>query len=177
MLRAVKTLVLVMCLVAVLRAASPGVWLDVPFVAQAKNGCGAASVAMLIGYWQQQKGTTASSDAAQIQSALYSRKADGIHASDLERYLRDHGFRVFTFAGQWSELKQHLEKGRPLLIALKPAGQSELHYVVIVGMDESAGIVLLNDPAERKLLKRERSLFEKEWKGAGNWMLLAVPEP
>src|SRR5215472_16536186 len=153
MLRAVKTLVLVMCLVAVLQAASPGVWLDVPFVAQTKNGCGAASVAMLMGYWQRQQGTAVDIDAAQIERALYSSRADGVYASDLEHYLKDHGFRVFTFAGQWTDLKQHLEKGRPLLVVLKPQGQSELHYVVIAGVDESQGIVLLNDPAERKLLK------------------------
>ena len=38
-----------------------------------------------------------------------------------------------------------------------------------------AGLVLKNDPAERKLLKQTQSDFEREWKGAGNWTLLAVP--
>jgi predicted double-glycine peptidase len=175
MLRAVKSLVLVMGLAAVLQAAGPGVWLDVPFVAQSKNGCGAASVAMLIRYWQQQ-GTATNIDATQVQHVLDAGRTGGVSASDLERYLKEQGFRVFTFAGQWSDLKQNLEKGRPLLIALKPAGQSEFHYVVMAGLDELRGMVLLNDPAERKLLKRERSLFEKEWKGTGNWTLLAVPE-
>ena len=58
----------------VLAADLPGVWLDVPFVKQEKDGCGAASIAMVMQYWQRQQGQGASadSDAAQIQHALYS---------------------------------------------------------------------------------------------------------
>jgi len=36
--------------------------------------------------------------------------------------------------------------------------------------------VLVNDPAQRKLLKLERSSFEREWSAAGKWTLLAVPQ-
>ena len=93
----------------------------------------------------------------------------------MERYFQQHGFRTFAFAGEWKDLKEHLEKGRPLIVALKPGG-SDLHYVVVVGLDGQQGVVLKNDPAERKLLKQERSNFEKEWKAAGNWTLLAVPQ-
>ena len=35
---------------------SAGVWLDVPFVKQEKNGCGAASIAMVMQFWQRQQG-------------------------------------------------------------------------------------------------------------------------
>jgi hypothetical protein len=34
---------------------------------------------------------------------------------------------------------------------------------------------MVNDPAQRKLLKQERSKFEKQWSAAGKWTLLAVP--
>ena len=37
-------------------------------------------------------------------------------------------------------------------------------------------IVFINDPAERKLLQQDFASFEKEWKGTGNWTLLAVPQ-
>ncbi len=59
---------------------------------------------------------------AQIQRALYSPKAHGIYASDMERYFREKGFRTFTIRGEWEDLKQHLDKGRPLIVALKPRG-------------------------------------------------------
>jgi hypothetical protein len=51
-----------------------------------------------------------------------------------------------------------------------------LHYVVVAGLDQERKLVLLNDPAQRKLLMEDRSRFEREWKGAGRWTLLALPE-
>jgi ABC-type bacteriocin/lantibiotic exporter with double-glycine peptidase domain len=152
-----------------------GVWLDVPFVAQEKNGCGAASVAMVIQYWQRQKGQPEIADAVNIQRALYSPGARGIYASSLERYLRQHGFRTFAINGQWQDLKDHLEKGRPLIVALK-VGKDDLHYVVVTGLDWQEDIVLKHDPAVRRLVKQHRADFEREWKAAGNWALLAAPE-
>ncbi len=156
-------------------AEQPGVWLDVPFVKQQKDGCGAASIAMVMQYWRRAQGSVASEDANQIQQALYSRQARGIYASRMERYLLQHGFRTFAFRGEWKDLREHLEKGRPLIVALK-TGHDNLHYVVVAGLDWQEGVVLKNDPAERKLLKQTRPSFEKEWKAAGNWTLLAVPQ-
>ncbi len=160
---------------AALGAELPGVWLDVPFVSQEKNGCGAASLAMVMQYWQRQKGQPETADALEIQRALYSSRARGIYASDLERYLRQHGFRTFAVRGEWEDLKHHLERGRPLIVALK-AGRGDLHYVVVTGLDWQQELVLKHDPAGRKLLKQHRADFEREWKAAGNWTLLAVPE-
>jgi ABC-type bacteriocin/lantibiotic exporter with double-glycine peptidase domain len=155
--------------------AQTGVWLDVPFVNQGKNGCGAASIAMIMQYWQRQQGQATSADAEKIQQTLYSSRAHGIYASDLKRYLDEYGFRTFAFRGEWNDLQEHLEKGRPLILALKPAQQTEFHYVVVAGLDSAQGLVLINDPAERKLLKRNRLDFENEWHATGNWTLLAVP--
>src|SRR5690348_17654093 len=35
-----------LCLAAIAAAAPSGIWLDIPFIAQPENGCGAASAAM-----------------------------------------------------------------------------------------------------------------------------------
>lgn len=172
---------MVLCLCGVLLAAqSSGVWLDVPFIKQEKNGCGAASIAMVMQYWQEQPGGAqdASSDPADIQHALYSSEARGIYASDMERYFQEHRFRTYAFRGQWDDLKQHLSKGRPLIVALKPQpAESALHYVVVAGVDWEQNVVLVNDAAQRKLLKVDRTRFVREWNGAGNWTLLALPQP
>lgn len=93
-------------------------WLDVPFVAQEKDGCGAASIAMVMQYWQIRQGEPVSADAKQIGRMLYSCQARGIYASDMERYLRQHGFRTLAFQGEWNDLKEHLEKGRSVIVAL-----------------------------------------------------------
>jgi ABC-type bacteriocin/lantibiotic exporter with double-glycine peptidase domain len=155
-------------------AEGPGVWLDVPFVAQEKNACGAASLAMVVQYWERQQGEPVSADAKQIERMLYSPQARGIYASDMKLYLQQQGFQTFAFQGNWKDLKAHLERGRPLIVALN-VGQRDLHYVVVAGLDSIEDVILKNDPAERKLLKQDRSSFEKQWKAAGNWTLLAVP--
>jgi len=151
------------------------VWLDVPFVAQEKNTCGAASIAMVMQYWENQQGKPATSNAKQIEDMLYSNQAQGIYASDMKRYLQQQGFQTIAFQGEWKDLKEHLEKGRPLIVALR-TGRQDLHYVVVAGLDWMQEVVLKNDPAERKLLKQDRASFEKQWKATGNWTLLAVPQ-
>lgn len=158
-------------------AATSALWLDVPFVKQEKDGCGAASIAMVMQYWRARQGEAAgeNSSAAQIQRALYSAEAHGIYASQVEGYFRENGFQTFAFRGEWKDLQEHLGKGRPLMVALKPEG-SALHYVVVAGLDPDQGVVLMNDPARRKLLKQDRSSFEREWTAAGKWTLLALPK-
>lgn len=174
-----QRLLCILCLCGFVFAATPGVWLDVPFIKQEKEGCGAASIAMVMQYWrkQQNKPADASADAVEVQRALYSSNDHGIRASDMERYLQEHGFQTFTFAGKWDDLQQHLAKGRPLIVALKPAAlETQLHYVVVVGVDSEQNVVLLNDAAQRKLLKQERASFEKQWSAVGRWTLLALPK-
>jgi predicted double-glycine peptidase len=174
--RIARIAVVCMGVCGVLPAADlPGVWLDVPFVKQEKDGCGSASIAMVMQYWQAQGGKSSdqTSDAVQIQRTLYSPKARGIYASDMERYFQDNGFRTFTIRGEWEVLKQHLDKGRPLIVALKPA-TGALHYVVVTGLGADA--VTVNDPAQRKLLRQERPTFEREWNAAERWTLLALPQ-
>ncbi|HUK23581.1 MAG TPA: C39 family peptidase [Terriglobales bacterium] len=177
-LRFIQAIAAVVCLSAMLAASGPAeILLDVPFIPQEKDGCGAASIAMVMQYWQHEwsKPLTPGSDPALIQRALYSPEAHGIYASQMESYFRQQNFRTFIFRGQWADLKQHLQKGRPLIVALKPGGDSPLHYVVVAGLDEEKSLVLVNDPAQRKLLKQDRANFEREWSAADRWTLLALP--
>ena len=166
-----------LCSVA-LAAESANLWIDVPFVEQTKDGCGAASIAMVMQYWEHQQGQRVASTAepSQIFHALYSETAHGIYASAMARYFQSNGFRAFAFAADWMDVERELHYGRPLIVALKPDSGSALHYVVVAGLDQPQQLVLVNDPAQRKLLKEDQSEFEREWKAAGNWALLALPE-
>ncbi len=159
--------------------APTAVWLDVPFVHQPREGCGAASISMVMAYWNAQGGkkADAASDVEAIQRLLYSPKEHGILASSMSEYFNQHGYRAFAFSGAWIDLDEHLRKGRPLIVALRPRGQAQLHYVVIDGIDPVHSLVMMNDPAERKLLTQERAAFEKDWSATHNWLLLAVPSP
>lgn len=157
-------------------ASGASLWLDVPFVAQQKQGCGDAAVAMVMQYWQQKlhlPGET-KGDVGAILRALPPGR-HGVSATAMVSYFQQHNYRAFGYTGDWSEIEQEIAKGRPLIAALKPEGSAELHYVVVVGVDDPNQVVLLNDPAQRKLLKEARAQFEREWKATGNWTLLAVP--
>jgi predicted double-glycine peptidase len=158
---------------------SAGMWLDVPFVKQSEDGCGSAAMAMILQYWgtHGMRMDARRADAMAIQKQLYSRKARGIFASDMESYLKASGFQVFVLNGGWSDLQEQLKQGRPLIVSLQPGGaNAPLHYVVVTGMDWEKDAVFLHDPARGKLLRVERADFEKQWRANRNWMLLAVPE-
>lgn len=172
------TLSLLLLSIGVFAAEAEELWLDVPFVQQEKYGCGAASIAMVMQYWQRQQGLpdNGKTDAPNILRALYSKTVHGIRTSDMVRYFQQSGYRTFEYTGDWTDLAQQLGKGRPLIAALKAGSDRSLHYLVVVGADPDHGLVLLNDPAQRKLLKEEKANFEKEWKGTGKWTLLAVPD-
>ena len=179
LIRRLRIVVLLLWMSNGLWATEPsGVWLDVPFVKQSRNGCGAATISMVMQYWQRQQGRSEdpNAEAARIQRTLYSDAPQGIRASAMETYFQRNGYRVFAFRGEWRDLEEHVKKGRPLIVAVKPGRALPLHYVVVAGFDPERQLVLLNDPAERKLLTEERSRFEQEWNAAGDWTLLALPE-
>lgn len=160
-------------------AQNAALWLDVPFVRQSAEGCGAASLAMVMQYWEAKKSlpSSDSSDPEQILRVLHAPEAHGIYASAMERYLKEHGYQAFAFAGKWNDLAEQIAKGHPLIVGLRPAGNGKvLHYVVVAGVDDSASLVMFNDPAGRKLTKLDRKSFEKEWNATNQWTLLALPE-
>jgi predicted double-glycine peptidase len=158
---------------ALLLTFQQALWIDVPFVRQDKNGCGSASIWMVMKYWEPDS----SADVDEIQRQLFSKEAGGIYAKDMTRYFESHGYRSFAFRGEWSDLEDNVSKGRPLIVCLELNGRGvPLHYVVVAGVDSIQNLVLVNDPAQRKLLSMSRSDFEKGWRATGNWTLLAMPE-
>ncbi len=168
---------IVLAAAAVSTAAAPqGKWIDVPYVRQRQNGCGAASVAMVMQYWDHAGGRVAPPSPADIFRALYTPGARGVYASRMESYLRKHGFRTFSFHGSVDDLRHNVAKGRPLIVCLAPGGRgAPLHYVVVAGFDPAQHTILVNDPARRKLLAMDRARFTREWTAGENWTLLVIP--
>src|SRR5262245_12012276 len=124
-----------------------GLWLDVPFTKQDKEGCGSAVVWMVMQYWEKSPAPVQT-----IHHDLYSPQAGGVFASDMVDYLTANGFQTFTFSGSWTDLAEHIAAGRPLIVSLGASARgAPLHYVVIAGIEESQQLVLINDPAQRKL--------------------------
>ncbi len=142
--------------------------LQVPFVPQEKDTCGAAALAMVMSYW----GQDASHDA--IAGALVEKELQGIRGSRLAGFAREKGMVAIAFAGDLVILRDHLAKGRPLVLAID-AGHGRLHDVVAVGFDETREEVIVHDPArgaDRRIAARE---LEKKWARSGHWALLVQP--
>lgn len=149
-------------------AAMAGEPLAVPFFHQQENGCGAASVAMVMHYWKP--GAPAES---QVYRQLYLPKRKGIPLADMRRYLEESGFRAFTLRGEWRDVEEHLAKGRPIIVSLKKRRAGRLHFAVVAGLDGEH--VWVNDPTRKKPNRVKRKDLQKQWDLAERWMLLTSP--
>lgn len=159
------------------RPQTKALWINVPFVAQPRDGCGAAAVAMVMQYWtaKRHRVVTDAETVSTIQKQVYSHRLHGATPAALEGYLQRNGYLTFALNGRWKDLSHQIQKGRPVIVALSPPGQRALHYVVIDGIDPERGLIMMNDPELRKLLPESRKQFEKDWSATHHWMLLAVP--
>ena len=146
--------------------------LDVPFYSQQKNGCGAASVAMVAHYWANQAGVE-SPPPLEVYRSLYDESRQGVPLSGMRTYLERLGYRAFTFRGEWTDLVKQTGRGRPVIVGLQKNEHAELHFVVVTGVSLSE--VAVNDPAKRSARKVQRGAFARQWAQAGSWMLLAAP--
>lgn len=157
-------------LAAHLIAAAP---LEVPFFRQEKNGCGAASVAMVAHYWAARGAAQPAPQPRAVYERLYDAGRHGIALADMRRYLGELGYRAFTFRGAWDDLTEHLAKGRPVIVGLRKTPEKDLHFVVLTGAEEER--VWMNDPTRKRPRRVGRNDFEKQWEPAGRWILLATP--
>ncbi len=163
-------------MIAPLLALAAAAWLDVPQVAQSRAGCGSAAVAMVIQYWAREIPALAPAAAAteRIDEVLRPDPSLGLHGTALKKYFEEHAFRAFLFNGTADDMRHHLDKGRPVIVCVAPAGRrAPLHYQVVVGLDSHTA--WLNDSARGKLRRQELPEFLASWKATGNWALLAVP--
>jgi len=130
-------------------AKSSGVWLEVPYVKQTKTaalGGHRHASAILERAWHAGR-CRACGCHGHPETALFAKGARHFRFG-MQRYLRESGFREFAIRGEWSDLRQHLEQGRPLIISIQPgSAKVPLHYVVVTGMDWEREAVFVNDPA------------------------------
>jgi predicted double-glycine peptidase len=141
--------------------------LQVPFFPQAKNGCGAASVAMVMHYWGSRP------EPGLVYHELYDAEHHGIQLASMKRYLEQAGFRAFTIQGGWADIQEHTAKGRPVIVGLKRNRRMPMHFAVVIGAEGDR--VWLNDPTRKKAAAVKRRDFQKQWEQADRWMLLSTP--
>ena len=139
--------------------------LDVPFVAQRKDTCGAAALAMVLRYW----GDDASHD--EVARALLRPELHGIAGSKLAEFAHGRGLEAVAYRGDVANLREFVGKGRPLIVAWE-MGRGRYHDVVVVGFDDERDAVIVHNPAEGASRSVATATFEKRWQGAGYWTLL-----
>src|SRR5262245_20826832 len=100
--------------------------LPVPFVPQQKDTCAAAALSMVMTYWDV---PTAHDE---IAKQLVSTELKGIAGSKLRDFARERGFQAIAYEGDAQNLREYVEKGRPLIVAWK-VGKNRYHDVVVVG--------------------------------------------
>jgi predicted double-glycine peptidase len=179
MRRALLTLVVsAICPITQFAANADAVRLDVPFIKQRSKGCGSAALAMVIQYWSNRgliKRTDKAADPLFIQKQLYDSSARATKGSDMQRYLREHGFEAFAIGAESGDLWTHISRGRPVIICLAPGGKS-LHYVVVVGGERFSHQVVIHDPQRGAFLRVDFDRFQEAWRATGGWALVAAPK-
>lgn len=141
--------------------------LNVPFVPQAKDTCGAASLTMVLRYW----GAEVTHD--EIAGELLEAELHGIPGSRLAQFARTRGFDAFTYKGDLAQLRDFVAKGRPLIVAWG-LGRDRFHNVVVIGIEDGDGAVIVNDPARGPGRRIPRGTFDKRWAKADYWTLLVM---
>ncbi len=143
----------------------------VPVVRQvAQADCGAASLAMVLGYW----GRAFTRD--QISAANPPTPEGGLHAATLRDLARRQGLQAFLIPGQLGDLDRELQRGHPILVGVvKRYGRRAYpHYEVVVGMSHRTQRILTLDPADG-LRVDSREGFAAEWAAAGQVTLIVYP--
>lgn len=140
--------------------------LDVPFVPQVEDTCGAAALAMVLRFW----GNETPHDA--LAAELQARELKGVAGSRLAEAARARGMTAVAYRGDAGHLRAYVDKGRPLIVAWD-MGRGRFHNVVVTGFEGDA--VVVNDPAEGASRRVKRADFEERWAGAGHWTLLVMP--
>ncbi len=141
----------------------------VPFYRQGEDSCGPAALASVASFWGQPV------NMEQIKVRVYLPELRGTLPMDMERFLRETGFRTISSAGTLAELKTQVRNNVPV-ICLLDLGFSlyrRPHYVTVIGFDDVSEVLIAHDGVDaNKVIRYEK--FMKEWGRAGNWMLVAT---
>ncbi|MHC5021790.1 MAG: cysteine peptidase family C39 domain-containing protein [Planctomycetota bacterium] len=148
--------------------------LDVPLAYQRdRYDCGLGAVSMLFAY----HATPAQPELARAFRAAAAAEG-GLTGADLRSFVAAHGYEPFLFRGSnegegATTLRHHLDRGRPLIVALNAGGRAN-HFVLLTGYDPERELVLFHDP-KRGGGAYPTWQFERLWKQGKHFTLLAVP--
>ncbi len=128
----------------------------------------------MIDYWHENTGTGKRLTPEEIAAEIYSPSARGVLGIDMERYARDHGFKVQRVTGSMAALRESIDKGVPAIILVDYGFllYQRNHFMVVKGYAENA--LLVNSGSEESKIIATGEL-QKIWEKTGHWMLVVRP--
>lgn len=140
----------------------------VPFVMQATQYCGPASLSSVLAY----HGDTVDQHA--IGMSVYDPKLRGSLITDLENFARGRGFHARSARGGIEDIKEALSDNRPVIVLVDSGFwiASRLHYLVVFGFNNDGFVAHTGYKEARVFSYRD---FGKIWQKAGNTYLLVYP--
>ena len=145
----------------------------VPPVRQiAREDCGAAALAMVLGYWRL---PVARDD---IGPPTRRRPSAASRRRALRDFARRQGLEAFVIQGELDDLDRELARHRPVLVGVMKRTSRRVypHYEVVVGISRGKQRILTLDPAHG-LRVNSREGFAAEWAAAGQLTLIVFPRP
>lgn len=147
---------------------------DVPLFEQTEHQCGPAALASVINYWSARTTSTTMVSPDEIAAAFYSPTARGTLGMDLVLYSRRLGFTARSYAGSINDIRNHIDKGVPLilLVDLGSLLYQINHFMVAVGYTDE-GIIVHSGRRQAMHMTTER--LNKIWQRTGFWTLAVEP--
>jgi ABC-type bacteriocin/lantibiotic exporter with double-glycine peptidase domain len=143
--------------------------LGVPFYAQKDHQCGPAALAGVLNFY----GLKLTPE--EIAESIYSPSARGTLDIDMIRYAEKKGLQARRYRGNPTDLKNNLDKGRPLIILVDYGFfvYRRHHYLLIIGYSDD-GVIVPTAKDKKRTIPYEDLLGP--WERAGFWTLLIAPK-
>lgn len=140
----------------------------VPFVKQETLYCGPASLASVMAYYGR------AVDQHTIADSVYSEKLGGALITDMENYAQKEGFHTELSQGTIDDIKDSLDKGRPVIVLVDLGFWlfSKPHYLVVMGYDDRGFLAHTGYEAARPF---SYPSFRKIWQKKGSPFLVIFP--
>lgn len=145
---------------------------NVPFIAQKKNFCGPASLAMVMNYY----GVRISQD--EIAKEIYEPGAEGTLSAQLVLYTLQKGFEAEMYNGNLDDLKEKIRADFPLIVSVKADSSDKTHYMVVWGYDDLDKRILAHSGRKERVVMGYDEFIDM-WKRADFltvWMYPKVRE-
>ncbi len=140
---------------------------NIPYVKQHGPQCAAASLSMVLSYYNQ------TIDQDEIYAVIKSDYA-GAQSNDILNYPRSLGkYKTYGYMGTIEDLKDRIDQNIPVLVFLTPFGYG--HVVVVIGYDESKHQIIMHDPTVANNQAVGYDDFLQEWRQSGNECAIIVP--